>query len=31
MAGIFGFQKKAYFQGKPGSDTVPKVDFSNPK
>ena len=27
FAGMFGFEKKGYFQAKPGSDEAPKVDF----
>jgi LemA protein len=28
VARLFGFQQKAYFQGAPGSETAPVVDFS---
>ncbi|MGZ5243514.1 MAG: LemA family protein [Bacteroidia bacterium] len=27
FAGLFGFEKKGYFQSAPGSDKAPKVDF----
>jgi LemA protein len=31
FAGMFGFQKKAYFQAQAGAENAPKVDFANPK
>ncbi len=27
IAGLFGFEKKAYFEAQPGSETAPKVEF----
>ncbi|MGB0840266.1 MAG: LemA family protein, partial [Chitinophagales bacterium] len=28
-AGMFGFDRKGYFEASPGSETAPKVDFGN--
>ncbi len=31
FAGLYGFQKKAYFQAQAGAETAPKVDFNTTK
>lgn len=30
VAGLMGFEAKAYFESQPGAETVPEVDFSSP-